>query len=77
MRGSSAGGGYSTSEDLVRFANALEHHKLLNEDSLKLISHRKQVGADGSRYGLGFMGEEEGGHWFGHTGIHTRITLRF
>jgi hypothetical protein len=29
-RGTFAGGGYSTVEDLLKFANALEDHKLLN-----------------------------------------------
>ena len=28
-RGTSAGGGYTTVEDFLRFANALEQHKLL------------------------------------------------
>lgn len=71
MRGSSAGGGYSTAEDLLKFANGLP--KLLNKESLELISHRKEVAADGSRYGLGFMGGEEAGHWYGHTGRSTGL----
>jgi hypothetical protein len=36
-RGTSAGGGYSTVEDLARFADALLNHDLLSPDSTELL----------------------------------------
>ena len=39
-RGTSAGGGYSTVEDLLAFANALESHKLLDA---KVRLHRRLI----------------------------------
>src|SRR5208282_4515945 len=40
-RGTSAGGGYSTVEDLLAFANALENHKLLDAKNLDLLTTGK------------------------------------
>jgi CubicO group peptidase (beta-lactamase class C family) len=40
-RGSSAGGGYSTVEDLLRFANALQQDKLLNAHFTELLTTGK------------------------------------
>ena len=40
-RGSSAGGGYSTVEDLLRFATALQTHKLLNAQYTDLLTTGK------------------------------------
>jgi hypothetical protein len=42
-RGTSAGGGYSTVEDLLRFANALQNHKLLNADYAELWEREQFV----------------------------------
>jgi D-alanyl-D-alanine carboxypeptidase len=47
-RGTSAGGGYSTAEDLVRFAGALESHKLLNAQYTSLLTTGKvDAGGEG------------------------------
>jgi hypothetical protein len=40
-RGTSAGGGYSTVEDLLAFANALTNHKLLDAKYVDLLTTGK------------------------------------
>jgi len=52
-RGTSAGGGYSTVEDLLKFANALQDHKLLNTEFTDMLTAGK-VDAHGCRYAFGF-----------------------
>lgn len=42
-RGSSAGGGYSTTEDLLKFANALREYKLLSPENSRRILGRAAV----------------------------------
>ena len=67
-RGTSAGGGYSTVEDLLRFANALEQHKLLNAQNTELLTRAKNI-PGGVRYAYGFFDQVEGGvRCFGHGG---------
>jgi D-alanyl-D-alanine carboxypeptidase len=68
-RGTSAGGGYSTVEDLLRFANALENHKLLDADHTTLLTTGKVDTPRGAKYAYGFMEIDEAGlHCFGHGG---------
>ncbi len=52
-RGTSAGGGYSTTQDLFRFAQALETGKLLRKDLLAEAT-RKTQSKMGGGYGYGF-----------------------
>jgi len=52
-RGTSARGGYFTVEDLLRFANALRKHKLLNVHYTELLTTGK-VDTSRGRYGYGF-----------------------
>jgi D-alanyl-D-alanine carboxypeptidase len=67
-RGTSAGGGYSTVEDLLRFANALQGHKLLNADYTELLTTGK-VDTPRGRYGYGFEDQIiNGTRCFGHGG---------
>jgi D-alanyl-D-alanine carboxypeptidase len=68
-RGTSAGGGYSTVEDLARFAQALLSHKLLSPDSTKLLITGK-VNAGPARYAYGFEDARDahGNGWVGHGG---------
>jgi len=67
-RGTSAGGGYSTVEDLLKFANALEEHKLLNAEFTDLLTTGK-VDARGARYAFGFQDQMiNGTRCFGHGG---------
>jgi D-alanyl-D-alanine carboxypeptidase len=69
-RGTSAGGGYSTIEDLARFAHALLSHKLLNSDSTKLLITGKVNAGPGARYAYGFEDarDADGNGWVGHGG---------
>lgn len=67
FRGSPAGGGYSTARDLVRFANALLDHRLLDEAHTNLLLDGK-VDAGGFRYAYGFGDYREQRGWVGHNG---------
>ena len=79
-RGTSAGGGYSTAGDLVRFANALLGHKLLDATHTELVTTGKvdlPAGMGGGRYAYGFQDQAVGatagreastGRWIGHSG---------
>jgi D-alanyl-D-alanine carboxypeptidase len=69
-RGTSAGGGYCTVEDLLRFANALSNHKLLNAQNTDLLTTGKVDTPRGDKYAFGFM-DNGGGtamRHFGHGG---------
>jgi D-alanyl-D-alanine carboxypeptidase len=61
-RGTSAGGGYSTVGDLIRFADALTSGKLLR---LYWVTEATREQMPGTRYGYGF--EADGTYW-GHSG---------
>ncbi len=68
-RGTSAGGGYSTVEDLLKFANALEAHKLLNADYEQMLTTGKVRMPGGGRYAFGFDDRTTNGiRCFGHGG---------
>jgi D-alanyl-D-alanine carboxypeptidase len=69
-RGTSAGGGYSTVEDLARFAHALLGHKLLSPDTTKLLITGKVNAGPGARYAYGFEDarDADGNGWVGHGG---------
>ncbi|HKO62412.1 MAG TPA: serine hydrolase domain-containing protein [Pyrinomonadaceae bacterium] len=68
-RGSSAGGGYSTVEDLLKFANALQKHKLLNAQHTEMLTTGKVDTPMGSKYAYGFMDQMiNGTRCFGHGG---------
>ena len=68
-RGTSAGGGYTTVGDLLRFGNALLNHKLLDAEHTHLLTTGKTDTPRGSKYAYGFMDNTEGGvRWFGHGG---------
>jgi len=68
-RGTSAGGGYSTVTDLLRFANALTKHELLDARHTELLTTSKTETPNGGKYGYGF-GESttDGVRCFGHGG---------
>jgi CubicO group peptidase (beta-lactamase class C family) len=68
-RGTSAGGGYSTVEDLSRFAEALEGHKLLDAAHTEMLVKPKANRPGGDSYGYGFgVNNENGMACFGHGG---------
>jgi CubicO group peptidase (beta-lactamase class C family) len=69
MRGSPAGGGYSTVEDLLRFATALTSHRLLDDEHTALLTTAKPGTPSDHGYGYGFAVSHEGGvRSFGHGG---------
>lgn len=69
-RGTSAGGGYSTVEDFLRFANALTNHQLLSGQSTELLTTGKVDTPRGVKYAFGLMDAAPGTplHHFGHGG---------
>jgi CubicO group peptidase (beta-lactamase class C family) len=68
-RGTSAGGGYSTVGDLLRFAEALRGHKLLDARHTDLLTSVKVEAPGGGKYAYGFgVTTSNGLHCFGHNG---------
>jgi CubicO group peptidase (beta-lactamase class C family) len=68
-RGTSAGGGYSTVGDLLRFANALGSNKLLDGFHTKLLTTGRVDMPFGGRYAYGFEDRTmNGSRCFGHNG---------
>ncbi|HZQ96209.1 MAG TPA: serine hydrolase domain-containing protein [Candidatus Sulfotelmatobacter sp.] len=67
-RGTSAGGGYSTVEDLLKFANALQQHKLLDAHFTELLTTGKTQTPMGN-YAYGFADSTMNGmRCYGHGG---------
>jgi CubicO group peptidase (beta-lactamase class C family) len=67
-RGSSAGGGYSTVEDLAKFASALEANKLLSAHYTEMLTTGKP-GTPENTYAYGFQDAKISGvRCFGHGG---------
>ncbi len=68
-RGTSAGGGYTTVEDLLRFATALTNHVLLDDKHTALLTTGKVEAGRGGKYAYGFFDTGEGnGRYVGHGG---------
>ena len=68
-RGTSAGGGYSTVEDLLKFATALQKHKLLNAQYTEMLTTGKVETPSGGKYAFGFQDSMVNGtRCFGHGG---------
>lgn len=67
--GSPAGGSYSTGHDILKFANGLIQHTLLNKKYMELVT-TGAVAASDYTYGYGFIDckDEDGVSWFGHGG---------
>jgi D-alanyl-D-alanine carboxypeptidase len=67
-RGTSAGGGYSTVEDLLKFATALQTNKLLNAQHTEMLTTGR-VDTPGGKYAYGFQEAMVNGvRCFGHGG---------
>jgi D-alanyl-D-alanine carboxypeptidase len=68
-RGTSAGGGYCTVEDFLRFANALTNHTLLDAQNTALLTTGKVDTPRGDKYAFGFADTGAGAtRHFGHGG---------
>ena len=69
IKGGPAGGGYSTVEDLVSFATALENHVLLSKEYTDIVTTGKVPMGPDAMYAYLFGDETENGHRFiGHNG---------
>lgn len=69
FRGTSAGGGYSTVEDMLRFYNALWDHKLLNAHSVQLLVQGEATRPGGPQFPYGMGGMRANGiRYYGHAG---------
>jgi CubicO group peptidase (beta-lactamase class C family) len=78
-RGSPAGGGYSTAADLLRFANALLDHRLLDREHTDLALAGKAATPRG-KYGYGFSerfvgGRRVVGHNGGFPGVNAELHI--
>jgi D-alanyl-D-alanine carboxypeptidase len=63
VKGSSAGGGYSTAPDLLRFAKALRSYKLVSRELTEnLVSGKVTAFGPDMKYGYGFMEQQMSGH---------------
>ena len=68
-RGTSAGGGYSTVEDLLKFATALQTNKLLNPQHTEMLTMGTVETPYGDKYAYGFQeATVNGTRCFGHGG---------
>jgi CubicO group peptidase (beta-lactamase class C family) len=77
IRGGPAGGGYSTAEDLVRFAESLKSGKLVSAATFELMTTPKPE-VNSPNYGYGFdLGAETGivGHSGGFPGISSNLDI--
>jgi CubicO group peptidase (beta-lactamase class C family) len=69
-RGTAAGNGYSTVDDLARFVRALRTHRLLDAAHTdRLLEPRVRIGGH-ANYCFGFVDEQYGSerHWISHGG---------
>jgi CubicO group peptidase (beta-lactamase class C family) len=68
-RGTSAGGGYSSVGDLLKFADSLLSHKLLNAEYTDMLITGKVDTGNGAKYAYGFEdGRKNGIGAVGHSG---------
>jgi CubicO group peptidase (beta-lactamase class C family) len=81
VKGGPAGGGFSTVEDLMKFAAALQSHRLLDAEHTEMVLRGKVLafGPD-ERYGYGFTETVEGGkrvvgHGGGFPGISSQLDI--
>lgn len=79
LRGSSAGGGYSTTHDMLKFARGLVAGKILSKENLSTMLASKTRGlAEASDYGYGFILSNEGNApSYGHGGIARGVNFEF
>jgi CubicO group peptidase (beta-lactamase class C family) len=75
IRGGPAGGGYSTVEDLTRFAEALKNGRLVSKESFRLLTTPKPE-LNSPRYGFGFGTDGRiVGHGGGFAGINSQLDI--
>ena len=77
MRGGPQGGGYSTVEDLLKFAQALRSNKLIGAEYVKVLTTAKSE-LNSPNYGYGFQISSDGksfGHSGGFPGINSNLDI--
>jgi CubicO group peptidase (beta-lactamase class C family) len=67
-RGSPAGGGYASANDLLRFAQALQAGKIVRAKTLATMTQGQVAMAPGMRYGYGFGVSTDTPRHYGHLG---------
>ncbi|MBT2619850.1 serine hydrolase domain-containing protein [Chryseobacterium sp. ISL-6] len=73
IKGTPAGGGFSTAEDLLKFADALQNNVLLNKKNTEIYTKGSLKYRD-ARYAYGIIESDINGHRIiGHTGGHYGI----
>ena len=79
LRGGPAGGGFSTVEDLLAFAVALQNHELLSPQSIELLfTEKRDLGARGYGFGMSVRDTPAGrcvGHSGGFQGINGELRM--
>jgi hypothetical protein len=80
IKGTPAGGGYSTVEDLLNFSKTLLGNRLLSPQSTELLLAGKIEVSEGSRYAYGFFdrtirGQRVVGHGGGAPGVCTFMEM--
>jgi CubicO group peptidase (beta-lactamase class C family) len=69
FRGTPAGGGYSTVGDMLKFADALMSHRLLDAEHTRLLTEGGAAGPDGKLIPYEFQTKDgEGRRVLGHNG---------
>ena len=80
VKGGPAGGGFSTAEDLIRFARALRGHRLLGPELTERVMAGKVESFPGEKYAYGFSeevvnGHRVVGHGGGFPGINSQLDI--
>jgi CubicO group peptidase (beta-lactamase class C family) len=85
IKGGPAGGGYSTTDDLFQFDQALRQGKLIKKETFERLltadgTEKKATGADRNVYGFGFQtewrnGQRIVGHSGGFPGINSNLDM--
>ncbi|HLN62268.1 MAG TPA: serine hydrolase domain-containing protein [Symbiobacteriaceae bacterium] len=79
-KGGPAGGGFSTAPDMLRFATALQEHRLLDPAHTDLVLTGKVDCGPGMQYGYGFFDDRSSGarvvgHSGGFSGINSVLDI--
>lgn len=80
LRGTSAGGGFSTPRDILRFGSALVGGRIVSHETLaRMTTAQPPEDPEGELYGLGFLLEKSaaGASSFGHGGIASGVNFEF
>jgi CubicO group peptidase (beta-lactamase class C family) len=79
LRGSPAGGGYASANDLLSFAQVLQAGKIVKPETLALMTQGVVAMGPGMRYGYGFGVNTDAPRHFGHLGgspgVHAALEI--